>query len=755
MKKENQPWLRRVLLCIVMMFVWIFVTVALTGGREMSDFNSRDWAIFAGFMILELATLVVLCVTLKKQFDSGKKSSPQPPKEKPRPLWIAAQVATFLLVLGAVCLGIVVRPGAGETLRTAAKWVLTASYGLCLLIPLNLCLTKRLQRRLEGMDVGDMQEYIASHRQQAEETSRIKLAQARRWRRSADLLAWVLFLAGLLSAFCVGLLLDNATVFVLLSLGLCLAGVQRLRLPVKRHWYRESEAYVSPEEYLHIYMVARRAARVVGCREEIHIAFVPDCSAGIARIGSTCSVQLGVILLRLFSEEELYHVLLHEFAHLAGEDRLLTAERRYFQWLSSGGNSHWIDGITDLFYLYADAQYALAYNLYQYAASVLIETAADRAMADHGDAETAASALLKLKYYELFQWEDGTCDEPCELERTEPDRALVQRRIEDFEAALAKRQEDWDRLALVEILSRSASHPTLPMRLAALGVSEPRLVERSDGEPYRKECEKALTHVEMLLWCDRKETYEERRRAGYLEPLALVEAWEQAGKPVVAEEYADVVQSLQGLGRNMEAVALCRRAVAELPPIAAAFGEFFLGCFLLHSYDPAGIEHIYRAMEENNNYLDEGLETIGAFCCLVGDQQALDEYRARAVDFARKGRAESDPLSDLTKKDDLSAEQLPEGMLEDILQHILAAADGCLDTIYLVRKTVSPTYFASVFVLRFGTEDEEVKGQVLHKTFRYLDTCSDWQFALFDYDDVIRAGVDKIPGSVVYEKKQA
>ena len=39
---------------------------------------------------------------------------------------------------------------------------------------------------------------------------------------------------------------------------------------------------------------------------------------------------------------------------------------------------------------------------------------------------------------------------------------------------------------------------------------------------------------------------------------------------------------------------------------------------MLYRYDERGMELIYRAMEQNGNYIEEGLNIIGNFCCLTG-----------------------------------------------------------------------------------------------------------------------------------------
>ena len=171
-------------------------------------------------------------------------------------------------------------------------------------------------------------------------------------------------------------------------------------------------------------------------------------------------------------------------------------------------------------------------------------------------------------------------------------------------------------------------------------------------------------------------------------------------------------------------------------------------------YDRDGITLVYQAMEQNQNYLDEGMDEIGEFCCLTGDQAELDRYRELAPELMQKQIDEYSQIGELSRGDALSEEHLPEGVLEDILAHIKAFEQGAIDRIYLVRKTISPELFVSAFVVKFRKDcPAEKREEVLHQIFLYLDTSSDWQYALHDYEDVRRVPLDRIPGSLVYSRK--
>ena len=130
----------------------------------------------------------------------------------------------------------------------------------------------------------------------------------------------------------------------------------------------------------------------------------------------------------------------------------------------------------------------------------------------------------------------------------------------------------------------------------------------------------------------------------------------------------------------------------------------------------------------------------------------MEIYRERAVALTEENKIHSE-ASVLNKKDKLSTEALPDGMLEDILAHITFEHSDNIEKIYLVRKTITDDFFTSVFVIKIVSDtDDDTRYKILHKAFNYLDTCSDWQFSLFDYEDVKNVKIEEITGSCVYTK---
>ena len=750
--------------CCVLMFVWIFVCMALTGGRETTEFTPTDDRIFAGFLIVEGVTLVVLCVYLvrlvrdsvretRARIQQMKAQTEQESKDRPSPMGAVLLILAVVLSMAASVAGIWCR--VHLHLPQAAGWGLflggLAVPALCALAAVPL--KKAYGKKWNAQSVQETRDRLWSYRE-SEDIADKMLKKIRCIRRCTDLYAVVLGLCGLASAFGAGLVNDVTENGALSLLGgaVMLAAMSQLRFPRKAEAFEpQAECYLPPERYPELYALARKAAATQRYRGKIKLFIVPGCNAGIAIPQRTVLIQVGVILLNVLSQEELYQVLLHEFGHCAGQRRT-RKERLYWNWLLNGGTPVMVSRLVRPLFSYPIGVYVSEYQLYDYAAAVQEEQAADAAVCRFGNAEATASELIKIGCYDMYQWEDATADfdniyagaQPCNLASKE---------IREFRAAMENRSEVWVDLLKKEILSKAATHPTLRMRLEAMRVTDWQMRTYTDSDAWVQERTQATQQLDQLVQREYEAHFEENRKEYYLEPLKTVEEWEAKGCPVMAEEYADVVSALRAIGRVSEAMALCDRAIAELPEPAAREACYLKGCGLLHRFDPAGLDLIYHAMDNNNNFVEEGLEIIGTFCCMTGQQEELERYREKAVELQQRAKDTYDRTDELNPGDQLSEEHLPEGMLEGILTFVQSVDGGQVRQVYLVRKTAGEDFFASAVVLRFADDtSDEVRYEVLHKMFRYLDTSTDWYFTLFDYDNVRTVDFAAVPGSCVLDR---
>ncbi|MBR4881127.1 MAG: hypothetical protein IKU19_04295, partial [Clostridia bacterium] len=501
-----------------------------------------------------------------------------------------------------------------------------------------------------------------------------------------------------------------------------------------------------------LYETVRAAARELGCKDEIRIALSGDCNAAIGRIGNVISVRIGMILLSVCSRDEIYTLMLHEFAHMDKTELSATKEDKYGTWLSGGGTHHFLSGITSFMYLYADTLFLFQYQLYQYAHTLIAESEADRIMAEKGDRQKAASVLLKLQYFNYYCWELDGVDFESVYATAEPDELFITKNIIRFKEYVNNRSETWRQLIDREILSRSATHPTVKMRLDAMGMSDADIIKVSDTADFSCEKQKALEYIERIVYDERSGSYSDIRDMYYVKPKAIVDQWMDDGESVTVEDYQRIVGALQNIGMISMAEKVCDKVIDVYDGSATAFAHYTKGILMLHRYDDKGLEHIYYAMEKNSNGIVGGLDVIGRYCCMTGNETELEIYRKRAVELTQDYMDKYSEADTLTRRDKLSPEKLPEGMLEYILDYIDSIDDDDINKIYLVRKTVTEDYYTSVFVIDYANPDPEEQNELQYKIYCCLDAM-DHQFSLFNYLDVASVGVEKIENSCVYSKE--
>ncbi len=514
------------------------------------------------------------------------------------------------------------------------------------------------------------------------------------------------------------------------------------------------EGYSEPESYPYLHNLAKNVAKKFGIKGKIRIVFFPDCNAGIAKIGKAYSLQLGVLLLDILTEDELRQVLIHEFAHITKDGNSMDREHRLFRFITEKEESHFSE-LLDCMYMLLDRVYAFEYLMYKLAASIAVEKIADESIRKYGDPQTAANALAKIAYNECF---NNELDVHMEEHYFAPEqcRENVMTELRDsFRAAVAKRADFWKSMLCNEIQSQSASHPILRNRIEALGISDFSVeFPEDEGSDYRNECAKALEEVNKIRYEKEREIYEESRKEQYLEPLSVVEKWHADGESIAAEAARPAMNALMSLGRYDELEALCDKVIAQAETRFEKGHAYMLkGLLCLNRYDKAGIDLIYEAIDINKNYIDEGMSQIGAFCCRMGLVEELEEYRRRVIDLQQKQENEYEHANTLTAKDNVCEESMPEDMKRELIEHIIEISEGQIKRVFLLRKVISDSFFSSVFVIQFKFEaEEEAIHRIMEKIFIYLDTYpQDWQFSLFMYDKETAEAIKKVNNCCVYD----
>lgn len=659
----------------------------------------------------------------------------------------------ILIMLGGVALG-----SAYPVYQTAALIAFLTALSLGILfLAIHTVFAKILFKKLNNTKIAEGQSYLLKHREQAEGSAKTLLKRLKALRLSANVYTAFLIPIAVTLALSGGML---CTVFSPLTICGVLASTLLLlavgaRLPRKVSLSLDEDALtVSREDYPILFSLIDRAKTTLDVKKETVVLLAPDANASIISDKKRVYLKLGIILLHLLSENELYPILLHEFSHITDKHNRRFREKDHYTRLSA---SPYNDGRADRlssFFLLFDLPYVLYYTIYQYASAILEENDADRAMIEYAEASYAASALIKLEYDNYYRFESNAIDDTPLYAAETPIPDFIKSYLNKLKAAMPTRKDDWNKMIASEILANNATHPTLNMRLCAFGIDEIEAIFEESSPAYQAELDRMLSTVDKKILDTQSEGYDDTRKKRYLDPLADVTAWENAGRPILAETYADTVEALEMLCRYQDAETLCDKAIEALPEASSHQAYFTKGCYLLYRYDEKGLDYLYRAIEANHNYLDDGLSLIGLFCCITGREKELADYRQRAVALAQKNKDEDDRANYLERGDNLSRDTMPDEMRNEIVNFILSVGENIVENIYLVRKTISDSFFTSAFIIHFYGGTDETRDEIMHKIFRYLDSYPvEWQFSLFDYFDVTAVKLDRIEGSLIWSKK--
>lgn len=503
-----------------------------------------------------------------------------------------------------------------------------------------------------------------------------------------------------------------------------------------------------------LYRIARESAGDTDTGKGLHIFVddsVPDqeCNAGVGMADGHLCLQLGTALLNVLDEGELRQVLLHEFAHVRNRDSLMPSQYRKLMDFLMGPDDNAFSFWTALAIRFPMNYLLFEGQFYFVFVSKQLEEQADQEAADAGDLQKQASALAKIAAHDLYIWEQEPYYNTFRSETVPTDFATD--RAQAYRQALVERGDVWKPILENEIPSRSASHPTFRQRWEALGFCAYSLMPCDQTSPLAAECRAAAAVADERRAEFPKDQYDQLRKENYQNHLDIIASYEEETAPLAPEALRPVIQACFVTGQPEKMEALCDQIISGTNSMfASAFARYWKGILLLHRYDKAGLSYIYQAMEANSNYIESGLDKIGAFCTMMGLQPELDEYRARAADFVQTTMDRRS--GGISGKAKLTQASLPAGWRERILQYILAESGGILTHVYLVKELNGKSYTPSSFVLRFAqSADEEACVELYDKVFRLLDDWpEDWDFCLYEYDPSMEKNLVAVEGSCIY-----
>ncbi|MGM9647725.1 MAG: hypothetical protein ACI3YH_06315 [Eubacteriales bacterium] len=675
--------------------------------------------------------------------------------------WVGSAILSFVAILLLYVAGSVSSPWMSEALKDSMGAVCVISLLLIVLTAVfSFVRGKRYAKRLNEQRVTAMRDFMLSRKESAEadpDSVMKKIGKMQRLLWSFYLQYLILFIAFVFALGAADVTIGVTTALLLGAYLLLTVGIHRMFIMGEKPDFSE---YTPQECIPELYRIAESAADAVGVevKGKLRILLMPDCNAGICRMGKDVSLQLGTQLISVLGPEELYQILLHEFAHLQYETRVYKfGVSRAYRFLNAGDGKlgdRLLDGLLCL----PGMMISVEYEICRMVISEHSERIADQVVRQKGNPTLASAALCKTVMGDLFAREIDSfiTDHFYEAEEVRTD--LNETVCNAFRSAILLRKDFWWSLLEKELTRPLGSHPIFRQRWEALGSPAFEITLPAEDSLYYADCLWAQRLISSRTVENIKDDYPQLHQECYIEPLRRIEEFEASDEQLTAPEIPPILNAYGGLGRYEEQEALCDRLLAddrysEYETVAALYGK---GIRLLARYDEAGADLIYRAIELNSNYMNDGLEQIAEFFHWMGLADRMEAHRAKAVELAQKYQDLGSHTGALEPSDHLASEDFDgDGRLPSMLEYMVEAGEGKLMEIYLVRKIISPDFFTSAFVLRYEmAATEEERNDIYDKVFHYLDNYPlDWQYSLFDYDEQIEKAIKKVDGSCVYRKR--
>ena len=419
---------------------------------------------------------------------------------------------------------------------------------------------------------------------------------------------------------------------------------------------------------------------------------------------------IGLPLIQAMSPPEFRASIAHEIGHLAGAHGRFSSwiYRIYWTWFrlmgQLTGRRQWATVLFNRFF-----QWYVPY-FGSYSATLLRshEFEADRSAAEAASPDALAFALIRLEVNKPFVGQFW-----CNLwERTTTQSSPPAAFTELGERLRGGAREDdvqrWLEAALTGEASNDDSHPSLNMRLQALGKEGrlPEAITQSAAEFY---LEDDLHRLIEELDRDYQERVRDEWEQSYQEFCAASKELSELnhrvaeGDLTVEEAYRRACLTAE-VGNSEGALVLFRDVLARNPNHAPA--NFELGYLLLSEEQDEGIRFVERAMDLNDDYVSSACHILYGYLMhksAVTDHIAAKNYLRRAAVQSQIHQNAEAERKEVGFLDHLTAHDLSNEKVEQLRRQL--AQDAEVREAYLVRKKVQyrpdkPLYALGVVVDR-------------------------------------------------------
>ncbi len=442
---------------------------------------------------------------------------------------------------------------------------------------------------------------------------------------------------------------------------------------------------LTPKEFPQFFARLEALSRQQDAGRFDHVWLTVDCNAGVLETGflflgnSKKHLRIGLPLMEVLSDKELFAVLAHEVAHLSARHsrlsgwlyRLRKSWERSMQVSSQRQRRFSIASFWGRFWP--------IFNAYAFVLARQHEYQADHAAAEAFGGDTLASALARTNIaFEVGQrfWDEH-------WNRAQTESIPPQHTIEDLCAVLnGPVAPDDFRRWVAEMLSRETdntdTHPAYTYRVQKLrssfsphrlevplaGPSAAQAILQQRQAEIREAVQKAWTKDASENWklrFDRNQSLAARLKdidsAAALKTMDADLAWERA----------QVVIQLHGL---TPAESLLRHTLTLRPNNSQA--NYALGCLLLQNGDSSGERYLQTCMEQDNDYTVGCLEAMLQSAIQKGDRARVRDVR-RSLDQFEKNRVKANrEMLSVNWTNSFSSHELPQEILSGLKSTVSA-----------------------------------------------------------------------------------
>lgn len=506
----------------------------------------------------------------------------------------------------------------------------------------------------------------------------------------------------------------------------------------------QKSAFISEKQFPMLYETARLAFKTTNCTGQLQLAYSTEGIA-INKVGNKITVFLHPSIVRLLTQDELYNVLIHEFAHDVNVDT--RRAMRYFKaeqkWEASDGV-----GYSSLFTAFLQQKISFAIAKYRAFSSRYHEIKADELVAKLGNAQHYTNANAKSEMYKLYN-QNGNFVMNYEIFTSDnPPENWYNKDIESFFNAKKSFEQQWKKQMEVELPAMNDSHPTFRMRMENANCTHYDCDTVESNQQYVEEQNRFIEFGNKLLAKEMKPQYQFIREDAFLTRTKYFEIYQKfkEGENISSNTLVECAKSLFNVDNEKTS-----EIVEVLIDRKSPWGYYIMAMIHLENNDERCLPLFEEAMK-TSALAPDCIQNIGLFALRSGNQQLLDEYRSRVADTMQTSKDVYDDRV-WTLKIPLKQCALPETARNQLIDELKKQFENNLTAVYMASYSKGSTE-THIVMAQF---DKKLKPQQLYPLFSQLSEVIE----NFGDENILSAvtlnkqqfnAIKKVDGSLVYQK---